>query len=391
MTTDTQTPNTDISAASAENSIPSLDSIAAKMTAMRNQTQRNLLATTSEDRTGDSPEGEQESPVAPESDSDVEPEIATAELPDSTATEEDLAQEQEPVSEDDTASDTSDQEIIDFIEFAETNPNAKFRFTRNGQEMVIDARKAAAILGQGGAIHEEARKLKIERSEFDEYMREQRARQEGLALAVEFTVEPRLQKAYDEIVKTQGYQTQFNQQLAQIQDPGQRARIQASMQQNERYIQQQQAVIQQLKPRVDEFRSVRQQQVREVLENNRKNFQDRELKNEYVYNELRETISKNWSDARGQLVPGVDNIDLISADEYILGLLRDGLKFRDRPRSKSSGASIAQLQNRKGSAPARNQDQDLQQLRDRARNGDKKAADNLLVAQLNKLRAARSR
>jgi hypothetical protein len=129
-----------------------------------------------------------------------------------------------------------------------------------------------------------------------------------------------------------------------------------------------------------------------ILDTNRKSFKDKELKNEYVYNEIREKVSRAWSGAREQLVPGVDNIDLIASDEYILSLIRDGLKFRDRPTAKSAGASIAQLQQRKGAATGqRNQDQDLQTLRDKAKGGDKKAADNLLVAQLQKLRTARNR
>jgi hypothetical protein len=285
---------------------------------------------------------------------------------------------------------TGAEELIDFIEFAETNPNAKFKFVRNGKEIVIDAKKAAAILGQGGAIHEEARQLKVERSEFDEYLNETRARQEGLTLAMEFTVQPRLQGAYDEIVKTQGYQTTFQQQLAATQDPAQRARIQASMQQNEQYIRQQQAVIGQLKPAVDQFRDIRRQQVTQVLEQNRKAFQDKELKNEYVYNELRDKVAKIWPGAHAEIIPGVPNIDLISSDEGLMSLVRDGLKFRNRPEGRSAGASIAQLQTRKASnSGSKSQDSQIQDLRNQAKGGDKKAADNLLLAQLQKLRQSR--
>ena len=297
---------------------------------------------------------------------------------------------QETVSQSDA--DTTAQEIIDFIEFAETNPNAKFKFMRNGKEVIIDAKKAAAILGQGGAIHEEARELKIKKSEFEEYERERRQQLDGLTLAMEFTIQPRLQQAYDEIVKTQGYQATFQQQLSQTQDPAQQARIRASMEQNERYIAQQSDTIRQLKPRIDQFYDHRREQVKTILDNNRKAFTDKELKNEYVYNEIREKVSKGWKGAKEQLVPGVDNIDLISSDEFILGLIRDGLKFRDRPVGKSAGASIAQLQNRKGAPTGqRSNDQDLQALREKAKGGDRKAADNLLVAQLQRLRTARSR
>jgi hypothetical protein len=321
----------------------------------------------------------------------VEPEIADTETDITAATDDaDTAQATEPVSTADA--DTTAQEVIDFLEFAETNPQARFKFMKNGKEVIIDAKKAAAILGQGGAIHEEARELKVKRAEFDEYEQEQRARHEGLTLAMEFTIEPRLKQAYDEILRTQNYQTTFAQQLQATQDAAQQARIQASMEQNERYIQQQTQVISSLRPQVDQFRHIRQQQVQSVLENNRRNFSDKELKNSYVYNEVREKVSKNWRDAEGELIPGVKNIDLISSDEHILGLLRDGLKFRDRPAAKAAGASIAALQGRKGTGVnTRSADQEISELRDRAKSGDKKAADNLLVAQLNRLRSTRSR
>ena len=383
-------PNTLDGAATQHNAMPGLDQIAAKMTAMREIAQRNRLGGDQPVAAGSAEEANTATPVAPDGEEpSVEPEIADTEAEVSAAaTDEDIAQD--TVSESDA--DTTAQEIIDFIEFAETNPTAKFRFMRNGKEVIVDAKKAAAILGQGGAIHEEARELKIKKSEFEEYERERRQQLDGLTLAMEFTIQPRLQQAYDEIVKTQGYQATFQQQLQQVTDPAQQARIRASMEQNERYIAQQSDTIRQLKPRIDQFYDHRREQVRQILDANRKAFTDKELKNEYVYNEIREKVSKGWKGAREQLVPGVDNIDLIASDEFILGLIRDGLKFRDRPAAKSAGASIAQLQNRKG-APAgqRNTDQDLQALRDKAKGGDKKAADNLLVQQLQRLRSARSR
>jgi hypothetical protein len=265
---------------------------------------------------------------------------------------------------------------------------------RNGKEMVIDAKRAAAILGQGGAIHEEARELKVQKAEFEEYLKDKRAQQEGLTLALEFTVRPQLQKAYDEILKTQGYQQTFSQQLAQAQsrnDYAAMTRIQTNMQQNERWIQQQASTIQQLKPNLDQFYEIRKQQVSEVLDTNRKAFKDKELKNEYVYNEIRDKVSKNWAAAKSQLVPGVDNIDLISSDEHILSLIRDGLKYREKPSTKSAGSSIAALTNkRSGIANARTQGQaNLQDLQERAKGGDKKAQDNLLVAKLNAMKQRR--
>ena len=386
MTQETATPNVP-DAATSQPAVPSLDSIAEKMAAMRNQIQA-----TRQTAPGESAEAHAESPVAPETEQSVEPEVDPTDIQDEQATEEEPALDAvEPTDEvSDPEADTTAQEIIDFVEFAETNPNAKFKFMKNGKEMIIDAKKAASILGQGGAIHEEARQLKIERAEFDEYLKDTRAKQEGMLLAMEFTIQPKIQQAYDEIVRTQGYNTVFQQQLAQTQDPGQRARIQASMQQNDRYLAQQTELIQQLKPQVDMFYQHRREQVQSILDNNRRNFTDKELKNEFVYNELREKMSKNWAGANGELVPGVKNIDLISSDEYLMSLVRDGLKFRDKPTPKQAGASMAALTSRRGSTPnTRSADDNINKLREQARGGDKKAADNLLVAQLNKLRSGR--
>ena len=370
------TPNATDGTANDTPAVPSMDSIALKMTAMRNQTQ----ATRSTAPGSVESKAEATDPVAPEGLEDETDLDAGIEA----ATEDDTALD-DPVSDE---SNSSSEDLIDFIEFAETNPNAKFKFTRNGKEVVIDAKKAASILGQGGAIHEEARQLKVERAEFDEYIKDTRERQEGLTLAMEFTVQPQLQKAYDEILKTQGYQSVFQQQLAATQDPGSRARIEASIRQNENYIQSQQGVIGQLKPAVDEFRHIRRQQVSEVLENNRKSFKDKELKNEYVYNEIREKVSKIWPEAQAEIIPGIPNIDLISSDENLLALVRDGLKYRNASKPKSAGASIAQLTQRRGSNQSgRNPDGNIQKLREAAKTGDKKAGDNLLMQRLSQIRS----
>lgn len=380
-------PNIPLTDAATDNTAgPTLGSIAEKMAVMREQTLRNQIRATEATATGqEESEAETSSPVAPAVPEDSD--APETELFDDTV--DDQAQDTEdPVSEI-NAADTTADELIDFVEFAEENPNAKFKFTRNGKEIVIDARKAAAILGQGGAIHEEARQLKIERAEFDEYIKNKRAEQEGLTLAMEFTVQPQLQKAYDEILRTQSYQSTFQQQLSATRDPAEQARIQASMRQNELYIRQQQQVIGQLKPAVDQFRTIRRQQVEEVLNANRKTFQDKELKNEYVYNELRDKLQKVWRDAKTEIIPGVPNIDLIASDETLLSLVRDGLKYRSAPRAKSAGASIAQLTARKGNTHANRSNDDVGKLREAAKAGDKKAGDNLLAARLRNIRAAR--
>lgn len=388
MTQETIMPNESAQptqAANVENAAPlSDDSLFAKMTAMRESTERNQLRALNDAETGSKEEAKSSRPVAPE-----EPEGSTTETEEAEATLEDDTQysEEETVSEAEEGDSTPD-ELIDFIEFTETNPNAKFKFTRDGKEVIIDAKKAAAILGQGGAIHEDARKLKIERSEFDEYLKEQRDYHNGLTLAMEFTVAPRLQKAYDEIVKTQGYNQVFNEQLARTTDPTEIAQIQANIQQNNRYMRQQGDLINRVKPNIEQFKQIRQQQVSGLLEKSRKSFQDKELKNEYVFNELRDKLGKQWKNANDEAVPGIKNLDLITSDETILGLIRDGMKFRDKPTTKQAGNSIAALTGRKtgASTNTKSADDGISKLREKARAGDKKAGNDLLSARLAQIR-----
>jgi len=376
-----------------ENVSTGLDSIANKMAAMKEQTLRNQMLTASQTEAGSPEAAATAAPVAPEGTADedsdtniVEPEVDVSEA------EYAEGQDDSDTPEEVSAADSTREEIIDFIDFADTNPNAKFKFVRNGKEIVIDAKKAASILGQGAAISEDARQLKIEKAEFDEYIQTRQQETEGLFLALEFTVAPQLQKAYDEIVKTQGYQNTFQQQLAQSNDPGVQARIRANMAQNEQYIAQQAQYINGVKPQIQQFYDLRKQQVSGVLENNRKSFKDKELRNQYVYNEVRNKVAEGWASAENQLVPGITNIDLVSADEHILSLLRDGLKYRDKPKAKSAGGSIAALTNRKGGTPINGgrANGDIDSLREKAKSGDKKAADNVLVAHLQNIRAART-
>jgi hypothetical protein len=345
---------------------------------------RNQTRTTTQPATGQEESADTSSPVAPSDN-------AEAEVGD-TNDNSNVSDNQEtdsPQGVTTGSNDSSAEDLIDFIEFADTNPNAKFKFMRNGKEVVIDAKKAAAILGQGSAIHEEARELKIQKAEFDEYLKGKQMEQEGLTLAMEFTVQPKLQSAYDEIVKTQNYQTTFQQQLQRTNDPAAQARIQAALQQNEQYIRQQQTIIGQMKPQIDQFRQVRAQQVAERLDQARKGFTDKELKNEYVYNELRDKVTKLWPQAKQEIIPGVPNIDLISSDENLLSLVRDGLRYRDKPTTKSAGSSMAVLTQRRGSSTQKSQGDELSKLREQAKGGDKKAADNLLTQRLTQIRSAR--
>jgi len=389
MTTEISMPNLSEAATATTTTPVSDQTIHAKMTAMRENTLRNQLLATEQVVTGEPAAANADSSVAPD-----EPKITSQEEQDiDNYAEEPAPEEQDSeVSEEPEANSTSD-DLIDFIEFAESNPNAKFKFTRNGKEMIIDAKRAASILGQGGAIHEDARQLKVERAEFDEYQKQQKDHLDGLTLAMEFTVAPRLQQAYDEIIKTQQYNQVFYEQLQRIQDPGQQAKIQANIQQNERYMAQQGQVIKQIKPNVDQFREIRKQQIAGLLEQSRQSFTDKELKNSYVFNELRDKLTKTWNNATGETLPGVKNIDLITSDETLLGLLRDGLKYRDRPVSKQAGSSMAALTRKSSTTPnVKSQEESISKLREQAKGRGKEAtqaADNLLMAQLSKLRAGR--
>jgi hypothetical protein len=153
-------------------------------------------------------------------------------------------------------------------------------------------------------------------------------------------------------------------------------------------------VVQQLKPNVDQFYDIKRQQVQEFIDVNRKSFKDTELRNSAIFDEVRDKVSKGWSGAKNQLVPGISNIDLVSADEHILSLLRDGLKYRDRPKARAAGNSIAALTTRKttSTVSAGSKSDDLSRLREQAKGRGKEAtqaADNLLVAQMKAIRAAR--
>ena len=380
----TISPNVPQNTATEQSAVPSLDSIATKMTAMRENTQRNLIRQQAEQTaTGVDDAAANSASVAP----DMEAEVVDNNSEDYDSDNQE-ADAQETVSTD--SNDSTADELIDFVEFAETNPNAKFKFMKNGKEVVIDAKKAASILGQGSAIHEDARQLKVERAEFDEYVNQSKQRQDQLTLAMEFTVQPKLKKAFDEIVKTQSYQNTFQQQLARAQNPADIARIQANMAQNEQYIRQQQKSINRLQPAIEQFKQIRSQQVGQALTTARKNFQDKELKNEYVYNELREKIEKAYPGARREVVPGVPNIDLIAGDEALLSLVRDGLRYRDKPSTKTAGASMAQLTQRKGSSnTSKGSNDNIEKLREQAKAGDKKAGDNLLMQRLQSIRGGR--
>ena len=136
MTTEIS-PNAQQSTATESPAVPSLDSIAQKMAAMRESTLRNQIRATEQTATGQDTEAEEvSSPVAPSNNADAE----VADSGDTSIESDNLeAAAPEEVSPDSTNS--TEDELIDFIEFAEENPNAKFKFMRNGKEVVVDAKK----------------------------------------------------------------------------------------------------------------------------------------------------------------------------------------------------------------------------------------------------------
>lgn len=273
-------------------------------------------------------------------------------------------------------------EPVNFLEFAEQNPDMLWRIPNKDAEggfVEIPVSKAAAILGQGSAIHENARKLKTERADFEEYEVNRRKELDGLQIGLELTIAPQLQAAADELVTLQ----QYNQQWAQIRDAAtdevQRSEAEAAIRQNAKLIQEKSEFITTTRPKVDQFYQYRTAFVQEQLEKARQGFSDAELKNKATYTELRDKLSKDWKGASGSFVPGVPNIDLVSSDEYLLSLIRDGMKFREGPKVRNAGGSLAAANQPKAKAKT-SQDTRAEELQKKAATGDKSATRDLLAS-----------
>jgi len=269
---------------------------------------------------------------------------------------------------------------VDFLAFAKENPDAVFRIPNKDAEggfVELTADKAAAILGQGSAIHESARKLKAERADFEEYEAKRKQDLDGLQIGLELTVVPQLQSAADELVTLQGY----NQKWEQIRDsettPEGRARAEAAIRQNQALIQEKSQYIKDNRPKVEWFYQNRAQEVTKLLEQSRQLFSDKELANKANFNELRDKLAREWKNANSGYIPGVKNLDLISSDEYILGLVRDGMKFREGPKVRNAGGSLAanKLQSSRGKTAPESKVEELQK---KAQSGDKNATRDLL-------------
>ena len=320
------------------------------------------------------PPAGQETKVSPEAAPDEE-----AEPEDSNASGSDAVN-----SENEAESSDGVNEAVNFLEFAKENPSLMLRIPNKEAEggfIELTAERAASILGQGSAIHENARKLKVDRAEFEEFESKRRNEIDGLQIGLELTIVPQLQTAADELVTLQQYNQQWEQIRQNANDPAERSRAEAAIRQNAQLIQEKSDFIKTNRPNVERFYEHRTARVKESLEQARQAFTDKELSNKALFTELREKIGKEWKAATQSFVPGVPNIDLVSSDEYLLSLLRDGMKFREGPKIKNAGGSLAAA-NRPVAKSKTAPENEMEKLQSKAKTGDKGAARDLLATML---------
>lgn len=275
-------------------------------------------------------------------------------------------------------------EAVDFLEFAKENPTVMLKIPNKDAEggfVELTAERAASILGQGSAIHENARKLKAEKADFEEYESKRKSELDGLQIGLELTIVPQLQTVADELITIQEYNQQWQQIYQSTTDPAQRSQAEAAMRQNAQLIQEKSEFIKANRPKVEQFYQHRSAMVQETLEKARQSFTDKELGNKAIFSELREKLSKDWKGANSTFVPGVPNIDLVSSDEYLLGLIRDGMKFREGPKVKNAGGSLAAASRPVAKAKTA-PDNEIEKLQKQAKSGDKNAARDLLATML---------
>lgn len=275
-------------------------------------------------------------------------------------------------------------EPVNFLEFAKENPNLTLRIPNKDAEggfVELTAEKAASILGQGSAIHENARKLKAERADFEEYSAKRRSELDGLQIGLELTIVPQLQSAVDELVTLQQYNQQWETIYKNAGSEDDRAKALAAIKTNADLINEKTDFIKSNRPKVEQFYQQRSAFVQQELEKARQGFTDKELANKANFSELRDKLAKDWKAANGSFVPGVQNIDLVSSDEYLLGLIRDGMKFREGPKVRNAGGSLAAASKpvaKAKTAPA----SQTEELQKRAAAGDKTASRDLLATML---------
>ena len=277
-----------------------------------------------------------------------------------------------------------DSSIVNFFEFADENPDLKFKIPNKNAEggfVELTAKKAATLLGQTSALDENSRKLKAERADFEEYEAKRRNELDGLQIGLELTIAPQLQTAADELITLQQYNQKWAQILSEATTPAQQSEAQAAIAQNKRLIEEKSQFIQTNRPKVEQFYQQRTEYVRSMIDQFRQNFTDKELANKANFNDLREKLSKDWKGANLAAIPGVPNIDLVSSDEQLLALIRDGYKFREGPKVKNAGGSLAAAgkQTAKGKTSMPDPTEELQK---RAEKGDKGATRDLLATML---------
>jgi hypothetical protein len=315
------------------------------------------------------PAGQEEGkPESPEATPRVEPEDSSAEIEETV----DGSETEEPS---DGVSNS-----VDFLAFAKENPDAVFRIPNKDAEggfVELTADKAAAILGQGSAIHESARKLKAERADFEEYETKRRQDIDGLQIGLEMTVVPQLQNTAEELITLQQYNQQWEQIWANATSPEDKAKAEAAIRQNQNLIEEKSGYIKANRPKVEWFYQNRANEVAQKLEQARQSFTDKELSNKANFTELRDKLARDWKNANSGFIPGVKNIDLISSDEYLLGLVRDGMKFRDGPQVRNAGGSLAAVK-LQSSRSKTSPDDKVTELQKKASSGDKNATRDLL-------------
>lgn len=335
-------------------------------------------------RTDSQPEGSTAPPAGQEEVKTESPEAA----PEEVAEPEDSSVETEESVDSEVAEEPTDgvsDDAINFLEFAKSNPDMIWRIPNKDAEggfLEVPVSKAAAILGQGSAIHEHARKLKAEKAEFEEYEANRRKEIDGLQIGLELTIVPQLQSAADELITLQGYNQQWQQIFDSTFDEVKKAEAQAAIRQNAQLIQEKAEFLKANRPKVEQFYAQRSAEVQQKLEQARQSFKDKELSNKANFNEIREKLAKDWSNASNTFMPGVQNIDLVSSDEHLMSLIRDGLKFREGPKVvKNAGGSLAATTKAVSKAKTTPRDE-TSELQERANKGDKNATRDLLAQQL---------
>lgn len=312
-----------------------------------------------------------------------EPQAATEESaaePEDQTTEH---QEQQGEEHTEQAGDTA-TEAVDFLAFAEQNPEMKFRIPNKnapGGFVEIDAKKLGSIVGQGSAIHQKAEALKTQQEQFAQYEAQRKQELDGLQIGLELTVVPQLENLTQEVVQLHQYNHEWKALLDKATNEEERLEALAGIKQNEKLIKEKSQVIQSTRPKVEQFFKARAEQVGKMLNHAVENYRDKSLQKEV--GGIREQLSKSWASYNQALVPGVANIDLITADEGLMSLVRDGLKFRAGPKSvKNTGGSIAATGKVLTSKGVTTQKSDVSELQEKAAKGDKSAQHNLLAAML---------